>query len=179
MNEQTRYRITGSLFVIALAIIFLPMLFDGAGVRDMELRIEQTVPSSTVKPPPASVRADSFAPKAFAKAESLESKIAQRQKTARIGEVVISQASPLGDNSGSVTSWGVQLGSFSSAENARKLKIQLEKSEYNVVLSRASNSGSTITRVAIGPLIQESDAIELRKQLSRTYREAIVVKLGY
>ena len=32
MSEQTRYRITGSLFLLAVAVIFLPMLFDGDGI---------------------------------------------------------------------------------------------------------------------------------------------------
>ena len=31
MNERNRYRVTGSIFLIAVAVIVLPMLFDGAG----------------------------------------------------------------------------------------------------------------------------------------------------
>ena len=32
MNEQTRYRVTGAVFLLAVAIILLPMVFDGRGV---------------------------------------------------------------------------------------------------------------------------------------------------
>lgn len=32
MKEETRYRVTGSLFLLALAIIILPMLLDGEGL---------------------------------------------------------------------------------------------------------------------------------------------------
>ena len=37
MNEQTRYRVTGAVFLLALAIIVLPMVFDGEGVRVKQL----------------------------------------------------------------------------------------------------------------------------------------------
>lgn len=37
MNEQTRYRVTGALFLLAIAIVVLPMVFDGQGVRVKQL----------------------------------------------------------------------------------------------------------------------------------------------
>lgn len=37
MNEQTRYRVTGAVFLLAIAIIVLPMVFDGEGVRVKQL----------------------------------------------------------------------------------------------------------------------------------------------
>ena len=36
MNERNRYRVTGSIFLIALAVILLPMLFDGVGAPMQE-----------------------------------------------------------------------------------------------------------------------------------------------
>jgi DedD protein len=174
MNEQTRYRITGSLFVIALAVIFLPMLFDGAGVKPLTLPERTAAPKVISKELPKSVSA-----KSFAEADALKDRVAERNKTALIGEAVIPSGQPSQPETNSNTTWAVQVGSFESAENARKLKLKLEKAEYNIVLSRASSSDGTLTRVAIGPLIRESDAIKLRDQLSGSYREAIVVKLGY
>ena len=37
MNEQTRYRVTGALFLFALGVVVLPMLFDGDGLPDVEV----------------------------------------------------------------------------------------------------------------------------------------------
>lgn len=37
MKEQTRYRVTGAVFLLAIAIIVLPMVFDGEGVRVKQL----------------------------------------------------------------------------------------------------------------------------------------------
>ncbi len=37
LREETRYRVTGSLFLLAVAVICLPMLLDGAGLPAREL----------------------------------------------------------------------------------------------------------------------------------------------
>ena len=37
LTEQTRYRVTGAVFLVALAAIFLPMLFDGDGIAPLDL----------------------------------------------------------------------------------------------------------------------------------------------
>jgi len=37
MREQTRYRLTGAVFLLAIGIIVLPMIFDGEGVRVKQL----------------------------------------------------------------------------------------------------------------------------------------------
>lgn len=37
MNEQTRYRLTGAIFLLSIGIIVLPMVFDGQGVRVKQL----------------------------------------------------------------------------------------------------------------------------------------------
>ena len=34
--ELTRYRVTGAIFLASIAIIFLPMLFDGDGLKHTE-----------------------------------------------------------------------------------------------------------------------------------------------
>ncbi|NIP15500.1 MAG: hypothetical protein GWM88_12580, partial [Pseudomonadales bacterium] len=47
MDEQTRYRVTGSLFLLALAIICLPMLFDAEGVPSIQIE-----PMAPPKPAP-------------------------------------------------------------------------------------------------------------------------------
>ena len=37
MTEQTRYRLIGTIFLVAVAAVALPMLFDGEGVAPMQL----------------------------------------------------------------------------------------------------------------------------------------------
>lgn len=37
LTEQTRYRLIGTIFLVAVAAITLPMLFDGEGVEPMQL----------------------------------------------------------------------------------------------------------------------------------------------
>ena len=57
MNEQTRYRVTGSLFLLAVAVITLPMLFDGDGVPGVDLD-----PIDSDFTPPKVAKLDDVAP---------------------------------------------------------------------------------------------------------------------
>ena len=175
MNEQTRYRITGSIFLAALAIIFLPMLFDGAGVEspvippmESDAQIQSSdISSSTIR---------RFSPESFAKAEALDKQVTDLEARARVGEVAFTPA----ESDSKSDSWGVQLGSFNSEQNAQQLREKLEQDGHHAVLSRANKDGQLITRVAVGPVIRESEAIKLRDDFSKTYQvEAIIVRFGH
>ncbi|MBV1905778.1 MAG: SPOR domain-containing protein [Pseudomonadales bacterium] len=185
MNEQTRYRITGSLFVAALAIIFLPMLFDGAGVNELHLSAIEPLSTSRAgaiprqyTSEPSSNSSSIMDSSVLERSKVLDRKITQMQKKARLGETAFVQASEAQISNKLV--WGVQLGSFNSEENAQTLQKKLEKDGYHAVLSRAKKNGATITRVAVGPMIREADAHSLRDKLSSSYKvEALVVNFEY
>ncbi len=52
MSEQTRYRLTGALFLVALAVILAPMLFDGDGLPKVEVnQLEAASPRQPVQAP--------------------------------------------------------------------------------------------------------------------------------
>ena len=57
MDEQTRYRVTGSLFLLAVAVIVFPMLFDGEGLPPVEIE-----PLSVERVTPTVMRREDVAP---------------------------------------------------------------------------------------------------------------------
>ena len=57
MDERTRYRVTGSLFLIAVAVIILPMLFDGEGLSPVIIE-----PIRDALPTPEVARLEDVAP---------------------------------------------------------------------------------------------------------------------
>jgi len=66
--------------------------------------------------------------------------------------------------------WVVQVGSFSSAENADKLVASLKMKGLTAYQESIISSGSSIHRVRIGPFLERNDAIaterEVRSQMS-------------
>ena len=63
--------------------------------------------------------------------------------------------------------WAVQLGSFSSRDNAQQLADRVGDSGFPVFLSSVDRSGKKLYRVRVGPLKSRPQAEELAGRLSR------------
>jgi DedD protein len=63
--------------------------------------------------------------------------------------------------------WVVQLGSFSSAENAEGLRQTLRTQGYNAYTLSIQVDGKPITRVYVGPVVEREEANRLRDELAR------------
>ena len=168
MNERTRYRVTGSVFLIALAVIFLPMLFDGAGAPMKEAPLQPQL-AYTPKPLP---NFEDVVPTSdvVTRVEDLREEIDDSGFTSdsgtRFGEPVLQ---PVDSNT---TIWAVQTGSFASRENALSFRVKLREAGYEAFIStvkdRSSDSGR-MHRVAIGPLLSDLDANDIREAVGKKF----------
>ena len=164
VQERTRYRVTGSLFLIALAVIFLPMLFDGAGtdtpqdipampterfVPNPPPRFEDIVPTTDVVERVSELRAE------------VDEEGFQTQNGTRIGEPVLSKADA------NTAVWAVQAATFGQVDNARKFRQRLRDAGMEAFISSAkSDSGDNVLyRVAVGPLLSPLDAQDLQARI--------------
>ena len=164
MDEQTRYRVTGSLFLLALAIICLPMLFDGEGMSSIELE--------PMEPPAAAPKVtpmENVAPSSdfIARVDELRGQVDADgfliETGTRFGEPVLSDP---GDDA---TAWAVQVASFAEQDNARKFRTQLREQGYEAFISTAKAGTAVHNRVAVGPLLNQADAEDLREELAQNY----------
>jgi DedD protein len=75
-----------------------------------------------------------------------------------------------------LTAWVVQLGSFSSEENARALNERLRKRGYSAFVEPLKQDGEQVYRVRVGPELLRSEAQALRDRIrAETQLEGIVV----
>lgn len=88
-------------------------------------------------------------------------------RTERAGET----AAPPAVTSG----WAVQLGSFSSAENAERLARELRAAGYKAFVARFESAGQKRLRVRVGPEQERARAEQLAERLRREGRQATVV----
>jgi DedD protein len=61
--------------------------------------------------------------------------------------------------------WIVQVGSFSSADNADKLVARLRLESMTAYKEEVSSSGATIYRVRVGPFLEREEAIRVDEQV--------------
>lgn len=150
MDERLKQRLVGAIVLIALAIIFLPMLLSRKD--DFQyLEIDPpVVPASTgsaplpLTPEAATVRAPS---------EPVTHERLDKQNLP--------------------VSWSVQLASLSKKNSAESLRDQLRKAGHNAYV-RPYNG---MFRVLVGPMSERPAADQLSGQLSRSYGvQSIVVR---
>ena len=176
MTDRTRDRVMGGVFLTALAIIVLPMLFDGAGVESPAPPSLPQTPASDTGPVPA------MDPANLANAEALRKRIDNegfdQSTSTKVGDPVVAPA----DRRLSTTlppAWGVQLGSFADRAKAVALRDQLRADGYQSVLTEVKGLTGTSTRVAVGPMVNRDDANKLERELEKRYgMDVIVVVFG-
>ena len=161
MDEQTRYRATGSLFLLALAVICLPMLLDGKGKAPLSI-----TPLSVPEVIPDVAAIDELAPVSDlpSRVEELKAQVDETgfytESGARVGEPVLS----VPDDETSI--WAVQVASFKDLERAFKLREELRLEGFEAFLSTVRRDDEVLNRVAVGPLLSEADARRMRDTLT-------------
>lgn len=181
MSEQTRYRLTGALFLVALAAILAPMLFDGDGLPKVEVkRLEPASARQPVEAPSGAFAQQTFdelEQKATELRDGVDAEGFVEEDGASFGEVVLVELEPdlLNDsaNESSVAApsesgepstsqlarvWAVQVASFARGDNAQALRDKLRSQGYEGFLSSAKRDGEVWTRVIVGPFLDKSEA---------------------
>ena len=166
VEERTRYRISGSLFLLAIAVIFLPMIFDGAGVA---VPIPAPVPEAST--PAVEVPAyDEVVPatNVVAQVEALKSEVDDQgfstATTERFGEPVLV---PITDET---SVWAVQAGSFSKQSNAQAFRSKLRASGLEAFISTSRSAVQDVHyRVAVGPLLDMADAQQIAQRVQAEF----------
>lgn len=75
------------------------------------------------------------------------------------------------------TAWVVQLGSFASEENAKKLNEKLRQAGYPAFVEPLKNKSGMSYRVRVGPELLRSDAAALQQKLKQSMQiDGIIVR---
>ncbi len=182
MNERTRYRVTGSIFLIALAVICLPMIFDGAGTA-----VSAPPPTPTVTVPRNTPAAQALAEfddvvpvtdvveRVEALREEVDDAGFDNSNETRFGEPILGQVTD------ETRVWAVQAASFASKDNALAFQQSLRDAGYEAFTStlRGTRNGEELVRVAVGPLLNADEAKSIQTQIeSRFDVEAVLVEMS-
>lgn len=188
LDSVLKQRMVGAVVLLALAVVFLPMLFN----REQEIRhvvvdapamprmpavpqvkqepvnvpepqpltdAAQPVESSpTVRAPLAPVAPST--PVTVPKTESAPARPAQP-----VAQAAAPEASRLDANRLPI-SWSVQLASLSNRDNALSLQKTLRSQGYNAYVRYAEG----MSRVFVGPVIERDEANRLRDQINRQHK---------
>ncbi len=179
-ENKVKQRIVGGVVLLALAVIFIPM------VLDFRKDYDQVINGTNIPPKPKDFRIETFelnetpqikVPR-LAPEDSVEEKLQQhplvQQKRATdaaapkvvapkpvVAEKSRPSAKPLGEG------WTVQVGSFGSEKNAQGLRNKIRQRGFSAFVDSVHVKGKLSHRVRVGPEADKGKANTLKKVLQK------------
>ena len=162
MNPGLRQRVVGALVLVALAVVFLPMLLDLGGSYEVDTtrRIPRApeikpVQIAQPKPPadliPAQVEKPIFALEGKEEDVSEGSAQLEGRKAAQQPPTRLAADEPRLTEHGLPEAWVIQVGSFKDKSNAEELRERLIKVNYKAFVRANDVDGVKSYRVFVGP----------------------------
>jgi DedD protein len=182
LDFTLKQRLAGAIVLISLGVIFIPMLLDGAGMREQQ-RLEVRMPPKPrydfprhiepvplpepVKPKPDSAAKPDTSEKTVASAEKPPKPVKETTKASSAPEPV-KEAKPVDKTPATpMTSYVVQVGSFSDRNNALALRDKLRKAGFPAFAEDVSAQGKTMVRIKVGPVLKRTEAEQIQKKLNK------------
>lgn len=193
VDRRLLQRIVGALVLVALAVIFVPMLFNRDDADQQIVVDAPAMPETPAAPiietqpvevPEPAVEAfpedyeiieEDSVVESNSPANPINPAPAEAQPAPEVSEQAVTASPPLMpenaeeqrlDTANLPVSWSVQLASLSSRENAEKLQKTLRSQGYNAYIRTADE----MNRVFVGPLVERAEANRLRDQLQRQHK---------
>lgn len=183
-----KQRLVGAIVLVALAVIFIPMLLSGG--RDMEMPVfgsnvpERSAEISNIKhidiDEMQQTERSPTNPKAIPIAEGMPEPDVIKEKVKSSIVETIANLSESDKGKKSVvkeTVWAVQVGSFTKRSNALGLKEKLRKKKMPAFVERIMKNNKAVYRVRVGPEITQKKAEALKQKLKKEMKlTGLVVK---
>lgn len=180
LDKGLKQRMVGALVLVALAVIFLPMLLsredemrrvvvDAPDMPQAPVTAEIIVqPTEVIEPevlPQEPVPVEDEAPQVVDVQEQPKP-VVEPSKPKPVATTAPAKPDARLDANSLPISWSVQLASLSSRSGAETLQKTLRSQGYNAYIRTFEG----MNRVFVGPLIERGEAVRLRDQLNRQHK---------
>ncbi len=181
MNAKTRNIILGSILLVSLLVIFVPMMFDRSVVIDTEIsevgapQVEEVSENSIEIPEPTPPDLELQLEEVRAEMETLVNDQGLSPDTdTNIGEPKLTPERE------DTSAWAVQLASYQSEEAANNLIALMKEQGSDAWISMAHVNEMDVHRVAVGPFTRREEAVKFQKSLGEALElEPMIVAIEY
>jgi len=187
VKQGTKQRVVGTIVIASLALIFLPIIFDGQG--DHQIQTASRIPEQPVVPILPEPQQSRPVIISDADLVAIETKPEPELVTKTIEEsasdVIEASASESGftrdiptlNPAGLPNGWSIRLGSFSEASNATNLMQRLQKAGYKAYTRDIDSEQAELTGVFVGPWLERASVNDYIDQLRDEFQlEGMVVR---
>ncbi|MCO6440435.1 MAG: SPOR domain-containing protein [Nitrococcus mobilis] len=195
MEQRAKQRLIGAVILVALGVIFIPMLLQGPVERDRsgipveipprpQITPVPDIPKAAVlhepapgeqlaeRPPPIGA-APAHSEAAANRSASTPTDDRERRSSPPVSKSAVSAG---GGANRMTTAWAVQVGSFRGRDNANALRQELRQSGFSTYIEQTQYRHKPLFRVRIGPVVDRDKAEQLAARLHEQHGiKALVV----
>ena len=191
MDDGLKQRLVGAVVLAALAVIFLPSLFD----QDNRRRVSTTSkipPVKSVVPATfkAPIRVEGISPavspdemyQLVDEAEAAKPELGAKPELSAKPKSAISKPvsklvpKPSLNQQGVPKAWVIQVASFKTEGRAKVLRDKLIAQDYKAYIRSLNTSKGPVSRVLVGPKIDQREAQKVKTQLDRALKVDTLIK---
>jgi DedD protein len=168
LEERLKQRLLGGAVLVALVVIFVPMLIDEP--VDSKVVSDHRIPAkpeALEKPMPAilpSPPADSDTPDEVPKRQPPKQEVRTHASTPA------AEAKPASADKPSPSAWMIQVASLTVKDNADKLVADLKKAELPAMVEKVEVGGKPHYRVRVGPEVNHKTALSMAERIKRDFK---------
>ncbi len=180
MDPTLKQRLIGTAVIIALAVIFVPMILDGSGQQETvainmeappkpKFVFESDLPDTKQldELPPIDNKIDTQAksvPKQEAKTAETAPVVKEKPKP-KVVEATANHIKPNPD----LSAWAVQVAAFGEEEKAMALQQKLLAENYPAFTEKTANGNKVLYRVKVGPELKRENAEKMRDKIEQEH----------
>jgi DedD protein len=155
LDKTLQQRLLGAILLVALGVIFIPVLLDGSGFKSRQGR-SINMPAEPDFPPLSEIKLKRSAP--------IRSEDKPASPTPSTTEAPTRIASALDQP---VKAFALQVSTVTIKDNAYSLRDKLRKDGYSAYVETRTRNGKTSYRVRIGPELDIARLKQMKKTLSK------------
>ncbi len=161
MEKSLQQRLIGAILLVALGVIFIPVLLDGSGFKSRHSRSIE-MPPEPEYPPLSEIKLKPVEPAEVTKKPVKDKLVIVASQTAKTKPEKKTELNK------SLKAFALQVSTVKVKDNAYKLRDKLRKAGYTAYVETYHKGGQPVYRVRIGP---ELDRARLEKMKQRIKQE--------
>jgi len=176
VTDQIKNRVVGTIVVFALAIIFIPKIYDGN--KESKKREFVAIPQKPAHQMPKNYMAP--------KAEDISIVHLSNEKDAVIDSEIIEESNKIENSSESITekgdvvatkadAWVIRMGSFGNPDNVNAFVKKLRKKGFTAFSVPAVPKLGVSNKVFVGPELNHGVLVKLQPKLKNEFKESGVI----
>ena len=175
MDQQLKERLIGIIVLVLFAVIFIPMFFSGT--HDPILKNKENISISKESEFISKLKPmTDTATDTDLNTENIKLAPVVEESLAPVVEEIPFNKEILKTDLVGQMNWVVQVGSFSSKDNAEKLNQKVKKAGFRSFVNPITQNNKIMHQVCLGPEYDETDANNLLKEIKNKMKLDGIVK---